>query len=144
MVKEFYAPSQIRTRFQCDVDSKSSLTEEERMQLIRTFAKEYNFYAYRKNINHWYNCRNGHLYYVGECGSPVVQTTCPDCGETIGIKNDDGSIRDKEDVTMKLTIQKLRLLQKRRESLDRKRKPYIQRNWMKLRSKKVLQPPMTV
>ena len=73
-----------------------------------------------------------------------MQTNCPDCGETIGIKNDDGSTRDKEDVTMKLTIQKLRSLKKRRESLDRKRKPYIQRNWMKLRSKKVLQPPMTV
>ena len=128
----FYEPSQIRTRSQCFIDSNSSLNEQERIQLMFTFRDNI---VYHKNQwfisqvykNHWYNCRNGHLYYVGDCGTPTVETECPECGEKIGTINDDGKIKDKEDVAMKLTYEKLRQLEKRRKSLDRKRKLRLQK-----------------
>jgi hypothetical protein len=33
---------------------------------------------------HWYCCPNGHPYSIGECGGAMEQSTCPQCGETIG------------------------------------------------------------
>ena len=32
----------------------------------------------------WYKCPNGHLYTVGECGRPMEQSRCPECGQKIG------------------------------------------------------------
>nr|XP_042717233.1 NFX1-type zinc finger-containing protein 1-like [Chrysemys picta bellii] len=36
---------------------------------------------------HWYRCPQGHLYTIGECGRPMQQSTCPECGATIGGQN---------------------------------------------------------
>ncbi|RYO80510.1 hypothetical protein DL762_007600 [Monosporascus cannonballus] len=33
---------------------------------------------------HWYTCRNGHPFTVGECGMPMEQARCPECGEAVG------------------------------------------------------------
>ncbi|KAL1891202.1 hypothetical protein Sste5346_007836 [Sporothrix stenoceras] len=33
---------------------------------------------------HWYTCANGHPFTVGECGMPMEQTRCPECGATVG------------------------------------------------------------
>ncbi|XP_058708338.1 E3 ubiquitin-protein ligase RNF213 isoform X2 [Poecile atricapillus] len=33
---------------------------------------------------HWYECPNGHLCTVGECGLPMEMSRCPDCGVPIG------------------------------------------------------------
>ncbi|KAL2192547.1 hypothetical protein P885DRAFT_47387 [Corynascus similis CBS 632.67] len=33
---------------------------------------------------HWYTCRNGHPFAIGECGMPMERAPCPECGETIG------------------------------------------------------------
>lgn len=35
----------------------------------------------------WYKCPNGHLYTVGECGRPMEQSICPECGKKIGGQN---------------------------------------------------------
>ena len=32
----------------------------------------------------WYRCPYGHLYVVGECGGPMQQSRCPECGQIIG------------------------------------------------------------
>ena len=32
----------------------------------------------------WYKCPNGHLYTVGECGRPMEESICPECGSKIG------------------------------------------------------------
>ena len=32
----------------------------------------------------WYECPNGHTYYVSECGMPMQEYHCPECGATIG------------------------------------------------------------
>ncbi|CAM4510313.1 unnamed protein product [Caretta caretta] len=36
---------------------------------------------------HWYRCPQGHLYTIGECGRPMQQSSCPECGATIGGQN---------------------------------------------------------
>ncbi|KAH1177640.1 hypothetical protein KIL84_011342 [Mauremys mutica] len=36
---------------------------------------------------HWYRCPQGHLYTIGECGRPMQQSSCPECGATIGGHN---------------------------------------------------------
>ncbi|XP_066291012.1 E3 ubiquitin-protein ligase RNF213-like isoform X3 [Branchiostoma lanceolatum] len=33
---------------------------------------------------HWFQCVNGHPYPIGECGQPMEQSRCPDCGAAIG------------------------------------------------------------
>jgi hypothetical protein len=36
---------------------------------------------------HWFQCRNGHPYFIGECGGAMQQSACPECGETVGGQN---------------------------------------------------------
>ncbi|KAJ5670146.1 uncharacterized protein N7477_005509 [Penicillium maclennaniae] len=36
---------------------------------------------------HWYNCVNGHPFAIGECGMPMEQARCPECGARIGGQN---------------------------------------------------------
>ncbi|KAK4101149.1 hypothetical protein N658DRAFT_426189 [Parathielavia hyrcaniae] len=46
---------------------------------------------------HWYTCRNGHPFAIGECGMPMQLARCPECGEAIGGQNHvttDGTQRD--------------------------------------------------
>ncbi|KAF2638002.1 hypothetical protein P280DRAFT_456763 [Massarina eburnea CBS 473.64] len=33
---------------------------------------------------HWYYCANGHPFAIGECGMPMEEATCPECGARIG------------------------------------------------------------
>ncbi|KAI0448301.1 hypothetical protein F5B21DRAFT_522698 [Xylaria acuta] len=33
---------------------------------------------------HWYTCTNGHPFTVGECGMPMQQARCPECGAPVG------------------------------------------------------------
>ena len=34
--------------------------------------------------DHWYECPNGHPYFVGECGGVQEARQCPECGSRIG------------------------------------------------------------
>ncbi|KAF1946092.1 NFX1-type zinc finger-containing protein 1 [Clathrospora elynae] len=36
---------------------------------------------------HWYNCANGHPFAVGECGMPMEEARCPECGAPVGGQN---------------------------------------------------------
>ncbi|KAL2074450.1 hypothetical protein VTL71DRAFT_8228 [Oculimacula yallundae] len=36
---------------------------------------------------HWYNCENGHPFAIGECGMPMEQARCIECGARIGGQN---------------------------------------------------------
>ncbi|EPE32161.1 hypothetical protein GLAREA_07294 [Glarea lozoyensis ATCC 20868] len=36
---------------------------------------------------HWYNCKNGHPFAIGECGMPMEQARCPECGAAVGGQN---------------------------------------------------------
>ena len=33
---------------------------------------------------HWFECQNGHLYAIGECGGAVEESKCPECNAVIG------------------------------------------------------------
>ena len=33
---------------------------------------------------HWFECPNGHPYFIGECGGASELSKCPECGEEIG------------------------------------------------------------
>lgn len=33
---------------------------------------------------HWYTCEQGHYFTVGECGMPMEQAECPECGSAVG------------------------------------------------------------
>ncbi|NWY45192.1 ZNFX1 protein, partial [Sylvia atricapilla] len=36
---------------------------------------------------HWFKCKNGHVYVIGECGGAMQRSTCPECHEVIGGMN---------------------------------------------------------
>ncbi|KAI1391377.1 uncharacterized protein F4822DRAFT_183775 [Hypoxylon trugodes] len=36
---------------------------------------------------HWYTCENGHPFTVGECGMPMQEARCPECGAAVGGRN---------------------------------------------------------
>ncbi|XP_066055411.1 NFX1-type zinc finger-containing protein 1 [Chamaea fasciata] len=36
---------------------------------------------------HWFKCKNGHVYVIGECGGAMQRSTCPECQEVIGGTN---------------------------------------------------------
>ncbi|KAF7937116.1 uncharacterized protein EAE98_001430 [Botrytis deweyae] len=33
---------------------------------------------------HWYECKKGHPFAIGECGMPMEEARCPECGSRIG------------------------------------------------------------
>ncbi|KAI9155055.1 NFX1-type zinc finger-containing protein 1 [Paramyrothecium foliicola] len=39
------------------------------------------------NSGHWYNCINGHPFAIGDCGMPMEEALCPECGARIGGTN---------------------------------------------------------
>lgn len=36
---------------------------------------------------HWYTCVNGHVFAIGECGMPMEEAKCAECGARIGGRN---------------------------------------------------------
>ncbi|NXI98154.1 ZNFX1 protein, partial [Psophia crepitans] len=36
---------------------------------------------------HWFKCKNGHIYVIGECGGAMERSKCPECHEVIGGTN---------------------------------------------------------
>ncbi|NXK32780.1 ZNFX1 protein, partial [Piprites chloris] len=36
---------------------------------------------------HWFKCKNGHVYVIGECGGAMEKSQCPECHEVIGGAN---------------------------------------------------------
>ena len=51
------------------------ITREERQMIIR---------ALNAKPGSWYNCPNGHVYNIGDCGGAMVESVCPECKSTIG------------------------------------------------------------
>ncbi|KAF3763606.1 hypothetical protein M406DRAFT_260943 [Cryphonectria parasitica EP155] len=40
-----------------------------------------------RGTGHWYTCERGHPFTVGECGMPMEQARCPECGAAVGGRN---------------------------------------------------------
>ncbi|RAL63386.1 hypothetical protein DID88_003810 [Monilinia fructigena] len=37
-----------------------------------------------RECGHWYECERGHPFAIGECGMPMEEASCPECGARIG------------------------------------------------------------
>lgn len=59
----------------------TTVTNEERMGVIAAMAREFS------GTGHWYYCRNGHPFTIGECGMAMQMSVCPECGEPVGGQN---------------------------------------------------------
>ncbi|PYI28508.1 putative NF-X1 finger and helicase domain protein [Aspergillus indologenus CBS 114.80] len=57
------------------------VTNDERMAVITAMAQEF------RGTGHWYYCRNGHPFTIGECGMAMERAVCPECGEPVGGQN---------------------------------------------------------
>ena len=53
----------------------SPITKEEKIQIVHAIGLKQ---------GHWFKCRNGHYYAIGECGGAMEESKCPECGEVIG------------------------------------------------------------
>ncbi|MCJ1308217.1 hypothetical protein MMC25_001870 [Agyrium rufum] len=54
------------------------VSNEEREEVYRAMASEF------RGTGHWYYCVNGHPFTIGECGMPMEESRCPQCGEAVG------------------------------------------------------------
>lgn len=54
------------------------VTSEEKRAVYAAMSQHFS------GTGHWYNCENGHPFTVGECGMPMQQARCPQCGSPIG------------------------------------------------------------
>ena len=66
------------TRKMLESEFYQAISSDERRQVLEAMASEFSA------VGHWYTCPNGHPFTVGECGAPMEQTPCPECGELIG------------------------------------------------------------
>ncbi|XP_066564198.1 NFX1-type zinc finger-containing protein 1 isoform X2 [Amia ocellicauda] len=55
--------------------SPLQITEQERLEIVK---------AIDLKVGHWYQCPQGHVYVIGECGRPMQTSNCPECGVQIG------------------------------------------------------------
>ncbi|KAL5004105.1 hypothetical protein ScPMuIL_017561 [Solemya velum] len=55
--------------------SPLGISEDERMDILKAMGLE---------KGHWFACKNGHIYAIGECGGATTEGVCPECKETIG------------------------------------------------------------
>ena len=73
------SPNEIKeSNFSLDLNLKDLYNreiEQKALELIRTLGTS------------WYKCPKGHLYAVGECGRPMEESSCPECGKKIGGEN---------------------------------------------------------
>ncbi|KAJ9202236.1 hypothetical protein DTO164E3_3165 [Paecilomyces variotii] len=56
----------------------TAVTSEERMAVVQAMAREFS------GTGHWYYCRNGHPFTIGECGAAMQRAACPECGAPVG------------------------------------------------------------
>ncbi|XP_062822871.1 NFX1-type zinc finger-containing protein 1 [Anolis carolinensis] len=55
------------------------ITEAEKRQIVAAVSGT--------TRGHWFKCRNGHVYVIGECGGASQRSRCPECQEVIGGSN---------------------------------------------------------
>eukprot|EP00062_Callorhinchus_milii_P005522 gi/632945075/ref/XP_007887854.1/ PREDICTED: NFX1-type zinc finger-containing protein 1-like [Callorhinchus milii] len=57
---------------------KGKISEREKLMVV---------HATKLTQGHWYKCRNGHIYAIGNCGMAMETGVCPECHTTIGGTN---------------------------------------------------------
>lgn len=56
----------------------TEVSDEEMRAVYKAMASEF------LGTGHWYRCANGHPFTIGECGMPMEQARCPECGAPVG------------------------------------------------------------
>lgn len=56
----------------------ATVTDQEWKEVMTAMAGEF------RGSGHWYTCVNGHAFTVGECGMPMQEARCNQCGAPIG------------------------------------------------------------
>ena len=59
----------------------NTISDEERKSIVAAMGGEY---AGEYGRGQWYECPNGHEYYIGNCGQAVSSGICAECGSSIG------------------------------------------------------------
>ncbi|KAI0430798.1 hypothetical protein F5Y09DRAFT_330849 [Xylaria sp. FL1042] len=59
----------------------TKVSAEEMKAVYQAMAREF------WGTGHWYTCANGHPFTVGECGMPMEEARCPECGAPVGGSN---------------------------------------------------------
>ncbi|KAL6886696.1 hypothetical protein HDV57DRAFT_398647 [Trichoderma longibrachiatum] len=57
------------------------VTAEEMRAVYSAMTREFS------GTGHWYFCENNHPFTIGECGMPMQEARCPECGARIGGRN---------------------------------------------------------
>ncbi|XP_054765454.2 NFX1-type zinc finger-containing protein 1-like isoform X2 [Lytechinus pictus] len=52
-----------------------AISDRERLQVV---------HAVGLSQGHWFKCKEGHVYAIGECGGAMEHARCPECGSVIG------------------------------------------------------------
>ncbi|KAI9880245.1 MAG: hypothetical protein M1830_004589 [Pleopsidium flavum] len=61
----------------------TTFTNEEKRAVYAAMAQEL------RGTGHWYYCRYGHAFTIGECGMPMETSRCPQCGAAVGGQDHD-------------------------------------------------------
>jgi len=69
------------------------VTAEELRVIYRAMAGEL------RGTGHWYTCQNGHPFTIDQCGMPMEEARCPECGAPIGGHNHVTVEAEIEDIT---------------------------------------------
>ena len=72
----------VLARAQEGLDTAVGISDAELREVVQAMQPELGR-TYRGN-GHWYQCPNGHIYTIGECGGAMEQSRCPECGAAIG------------------------------------------------------------
>ncbi|KAG8992375.1 hypothetical protein FRB90_001027 [Tulasnella sp. 427] len=59
----------------------TEVTDQEKRDVLKAFMSGFLGFNTR---GHFYQCPNGHVYVITECGGAMVESTCPECGCAIG------------------------------------------------------------
>ncbi len=77
--------NQLMKTFQILLKSNRPLTSGEKRMI--NLAMSVNFSGGASSTGHWFTCSKGHYYCITECGGPMQEANCPECGELIGGRN---------------------------------------------------------
>mmetsp|Transcript_7281 Transcript_7281/g.12466 ORF Transcript_7281/g.12466 Transcript_7281/m.12466 type:complete len:264 (-) Transcript_7281:828-1619(-) len=56
----------------------TTISKEEIAQVVKALQNDL------RGTGHWFKCKNGHPYAIGECGGAMEKSRCPECNEVIG------------------------------------------------------------
>jgi len=62
------------------------ISREEKMMIFQVMGKDVGT-GVGSFGGHWFTCRNGHVYTIGECGGAMEMSICPECGVEVGGTN---------------------------------------------------------